>query len=83
MDISNPTYRQYSERLIQHLVEHYRDNPYVIGWQIDNETSAYGASNPDVVPRIRCTPQEEVRHSTEDERGVVSQLLGRGRQQLG
>ncbi len=48
MDISNPTYRQYSERLIQHLVEHYRDNPYVIGWQLDNETSAYGASNPDV-----------------------------------
>ena len=48
MDISNPTYRRYSERLIQHLAEHYRDNPYVIGWQVDNETSAYGASNPDV-----------------------------------
>ncbi|HEV2575591.1 MAG TPA: beta-galactosidase [Acidobacteriaceae bacterium] len=48
MDISDPTYRQYSERLIQHLVEHYRDNPYVIGWQVDNETSSYGASNPEV-----------------------------------
>ena len=48
MDISDPTYRRYSERLIQHLVEHYRNNPYVIGWQVDNETSAYGASNPDV-----------------------------------
>jgi beta-galactosidase len=48
MDMSDPTFRQYSERLIQHLVEHYRDNPYVIGWQIDNETSSYGASNPEV-----------------------------------
>jgi beta-galactosidase len=48
MDISSPAYRQYCQRLIAHLVEHYRDNPYVIGWQVDNETSAYGASNPDV-----------------------------------
>lgn len=48
MDISNPTYRRYCERLITHLAEHYKNNPYVIGWQVDNETSAYGASNPDV-----------------------------------
>ncbi len=47
MDISNPTFRFYARRLIVHLVEHYRTNPYVIGWQIDNETSAYGASNHD------------------------------------
>ena len=26
------------------------NNPYVIGWQVDNETSAYGASNQDVFP---------------------------------
>jgi len=25
-----------------------QDNPAVIGWQIDNETGAYGASNEDV-----------------------------------
>lgn len=48
MDISSPVFRQYAQRLITHLVEHYKNNPYVIGWQIDNETSAYGASNPDV-----------------------------------
>jgi beta-galactosidase len=48
MDISNPIYRQYSERLIRNLVTHYKNNPDVIGWQIDNETSSYGASNPDV-----------------------------------
>lgn len=48
MDIQNVVFRQYSQRLIKNLVEHYRDNPYVIGWQIDNETASYGASNPDV-----------------------------------
>jgi beta-galactosidase len=48
MDIQNVTFRSYSERLITNLVEHYKDNPYVIGWQIDNETSSYGASNDDV-----------------------------------
>jgi beta-galactosidase len=48
MDTDNPTYRFYAERVIRHMVEHYKDNPTVIGWQIDNETSAYGASNHDV-----------------------------------
>ena len=48
MDTDNPTYRFYAQRVIRHLVEHYKDNPTVIGWQIDNETSAYGASNHDV-----------------------------------
>ena len=48
MDTDNATYRFYAQRLIRNLVEHYRDNPTVIGWQVDNETSSYGASNPDV-----------------------------------
>ncbi len=48
MDTDNATFRFYAGRVIRNLVEHYRDNPAVIGWQIDNETSSYGASNPDV-----------------------------------
>ncbi len=48
MDTDNLTFRSYAQRLIRNLVEHYRDNSAVIGWQIDNETSSYGASNPDV-----------------------------------
>ena len=48
MDTDNPAFRFYAERLIRNLVEHYRDNPAVIGWQIDNETASYGASNHDV-----------------------------------
>ena len=30
------------------MVEHYKNNPNVIGWQIDNETGSYGAANQDV-----------------------------------
>lgn len=48
MDTDNPTFRFYAERLIRNLVSHYRDNPTVIGWQVDNETGANGASNHDV-----------------------------------
>jgi beta-galactosidase len=48
MDTDNPTFRFYAQRVITKLVEHYRDNPGVIGWQIDNETASYGASNHDV-----------------------------------
>jgi beta-galactosidase len=48
MDYDNPVFRRYAERLIANLVSHYKDNPAVIGWQIDNETGAYGASNEDV-----------------------------------
>jgi beta-galactosidase len=48
MDTDSPAYRFYAERLIRHIVAHYKDNPNVIGWQIDNETSSYEAENPDV-----------------------------------
>lgn len=48
MDTNNPIFRARAETLIRNMVTHYRDNPTVIGWQIDNETSSYGASNPDV-----------------------------------
>jgi beta-galactosidase len=48
MDTDSPAYRFYAERLIRHIVAHYRDNPTVIGWQLDNETSSYDADNPDV-----------------------------------
>src|SRR6185312_7506113 len=48
MDTDSPAYRYYAERLIRHIVAHYKDNPNVLGWQIDNETSSYGAANDDV-----------------------------------
>lgn len=48
MDTNNSTFRFYAQRLIRQLVTHYRDNPAVIGWQIDNETASYGASDQDI-----------------------------------
>ena len=48
MDTDSPAYRFYAERLIRHIVAHYKDNPAVIGWQLDNETSSYDAANTDV-----------------------------------
>jgi len=46
--LSNPTYRFYCQRVVRKIVEHYRANPAVIGYQLDNETGSYDPVNPDV-----------------------------------
>ena len=48
MDYDNPQFRFYAERVISNLVKHYKDNPTVIGWQVDNETGPNNATNADV-----------------------------------
>jgi beta-galactosidase len=48
MDITHPVYRQYSERIIRKIAERYAKHPGVIGWQVDNETGAYGTAGPNV-----------------------------------
>lgn len=35
--ITNKTYHYYSERIIRKMAEYYKNNPEVIGWQVDNE----------------------------------------------
>ena len=45
MNFDDPVFRRYAERIVRALVTHYRDEPAVIGWQIDNETGPNGASN--------------------------------------
>jgi beta-galactosidase len=47
-DLLSPTYRFYCERVIRKILEHYKNNPAIIGFQIDNETSSGGAANHDV-----------------------------------
>ncbi len=44
MDITSPTYLFYCERVIRQVVSHFKDHPAIIGYQIDNETSAYGTA---------------------------------------
>jgi len=46
MDITHPAYRFYCERIIRKIISRYKDHPAVIGYQIDNETSPYGAAGP-------------------------------------
>lgn len=46
VDITNPTYRYYAERVIRALLERYARHPSVIGFQVDNETGVAGAHNP-------------------------------------
>lgn len=45
MDTDAPAYRFYAERVIRNIAARYKDNPTVIGWQVDNETGSYGAAN--------------------------------------
>ncbi len=37
---NNPTYIEYSRRIVEKMGEEFGENPYVIGWQIDNEIAA-------------------------------------------
>ncbi|MBO2033614.1 beta-galactosidase [Siccationidurans ginsengisoli] len=48
MDITNEHYRERSEKVIRKLLEHVKDHPAIIGYQVDNETKAYGTSGPHV-----------------------------------
>lgn len=48
MDIVNPAYRFYGERVIRRLIEHVASHPAVIGYQVDNETKYYDSVSPDM-----------------------------------
>lgn len=48
MDITNPDYLPHAERVIRVLMEHVKDVPHVIGYQLDNETKSYGTAGPHV-----------------------------------
>src|SRR5271157_1431937 len=48
MDIANPDFLRYCERVIRKITERYRDNTAVIGYQVDNETSSNGAAGANV-----------------------------------
>jgi len=48
-DTTSPVYRAHSRRITQAMAEHYAGNPYVVGWQTDNElnttaSESYSAS---------------------------------------
>ncbi len=47
MDITNPTFLFYAERIIRKMMVRYAKHPAVIGYQVDNETTSYGVNNYD------------------------------------
>ena len=53
MDITNPTYRKYAERIIRKLVSLTAPYENVIGFQIDNETKHYNMHNDRVLAGFR------------------------------
>ncbi len=48
MDITAPYYRERAEIMIRALMEHVKDNPQIIGYQIDNETKYYNVAGDNV-----------------------------------
>lgn len=53
MDITNAAYRAAAKRVIEALVDHVKDHPAVIGYQVDNETKSYDTSGPAVQAGFR------------------------------
>jgi beta-galactosidase len=48
IDLTNPDFRRYAERIIRKIAERYAPHPAVIGWQVDNETAPNGLALPNV-----------------------------------
>lgn len=48
MDIANKNFRFHAERVIRKILEHVKDHPAIIGYQVDNETKAYNTAGPEV-----------------------------------
>jgi beta-galactosidase len=48
MDITNTHFRFYAERIIRKIMEHIKNHPAIIGYQVDNETKSYNTSGPNV-----------------------------------
>lgn len=52
MDITNPAYLFYAERVIRELMKRVADRKCVIGYQLDNETKYYGTAGKNVQERF-------------------------------
>jgi len=48
MDITNEDFRRYAEKVIRKIMEHVKDHPAIIGYQVDNETKHYNTSGKNV-----------------------------------
>ena len=58
MDITNPTYLFYAERIIRVLIEHVAKRKGVIGYQVDNETKHYDSAGAHIQELFKAHLQE-------------------------
>lgn len=65
MDITNPQYLYYSERIIRKLIEEVIDHPAVISFQVDNETKHYGTAGENVQIQFQKYVKEMFSHDLE------------------
>ena len=59
MDLKNPTYLRYCERIIRKMMEHFAQHPAIIGYQVDNEVEARNIDNPDYFEGFRDYIKQE------------------------
>ncbi len=59
MDLKNPTYLRYCERIIRKMMEHFAPHPAIIGYQVDNEVEARNIDNPDYFEGFRDYIRQE------------------------
>lgn len=59
MDLLNPDYRRYSERIIRKMMEHFAQHPAIIGYQVDNEVEGRRIGNRDYFEGFRDWIREE------------------------
>ena len=52
-DLTHPIYRFYAERIIRKLVGRFKDQPAIIGYQLDNETHSSGTADTHVQALFR------------------------------
>lgn len=48
MDITNENFLSHAEAVIRKIMEHIKDHPAIIGYQVDNETKSYNTAGPGV-----------------------------------
>ena len=72
MNIVNPAYRLYGERVIRSLISHVAQQPCVIGYQVDNETKYYDSVSHD----MQVMFIKQLRHEFKNDLEALNEAYG-------
>jgi beta-galactosidase len=61
VNYSHPHFKKYAERAIVKIAERYKDNPAIIGWQVDNEPGLEISRDADTFTRFKSYLKEKYR----------------------